>query len=300
MNDGCWFGPNVGSDIASLVERPDEWAEARAKTAVFQLYVQSITGDDPDYGGTGPRSCWSALSECGFVAKLAEWNIPLAIEAGLVKPGHCDGTACLDEIQLAIRKVREAGGEVRYVCLDEPLCASAPQWPDSCRLTLHQTAEIVAHAVEVITQYGVGGIEVVLVEAYPSARSGDLLGFVRSILSHGVTLAGLHLDVDRYAVRDQKIKDQVFQREIAEMQQWFEEFGLPFGLIYMGQRASSEGDYQRDVLALRDQIRRLGIDRGRRIVQSWATRGQNGPKDLPINLSETSPGSHTALLLEIA
>ena len=279
MSSDLWFGPNVDSDFQGLMDRPEEWVHARSNISTLQVYIQNV----------------EALAAGGFFKALQEAGLDLTIEAGAVKDWSLDGRNAAWAILRAIEQVRSTGGEVQRVVLDEPLGAMQAN-----AITRDQTVEATCHVINRVRAVGVR--EVGLIEPYPYCSADDIVAFMEAVQQAGSSPSFLHLDVDRYGIKDQRIKPAQACRDHQLVRGRCFAWGIPFGIVVFGQRAgSSEAVYRQSVLDWLPQMKYYcGGLPDRVIVQSWEIDPASGKLTMPHNAPETDRTSHTALVSEVA
>ena len=298
-----WLCPAPqAADYLRLFSEPDLWARARAKVSAFQVYIQHVLSAEPT-----PQNPNSYDALCGVRAfeRLREWGVPLALEIGAVKPGSCDGRHYLAETMRCIERIEAARGTVGVVAIDEPLssglyhCGHQP---------LDVTAEATAHYIRHLRAFR-PGLVVGYVEAWPSSRATVIADFWSALQDARPDF--LHLDVDRYAVRDQRVGRHETERDLRELYELASRHGVPFGLLAWGQRAATDVYYRMDTMRwLRpeqhDRERwpvnwahdRAVVEPDRWIVQSFDMRHGTDRSDVPACLPETDRATLTALVHE--
>jgi hypothetical protein len=290
MKRDLWFGPNVESDILALFEHPEQWESARAGISTFQVYVQNILADEPGQMGVGGNT-YPALRDAHAFEQLRDWNIAIAIEAGAVKDWSCDGRQALHGILMAIDRVRDAGGEVASVVLDEPTGSR-----DACHLTFEQCADATALVIDGVRAHGVASVG--LVEPYPYIGASDLVRFIELIQQRGASPSFWHLDVDRFGIRDQHISANKAGEDLRWFARQCEAWRIPFGVVIFGQRVQDATAYRRSAWEWAKQLRAyLHGWPDRLVAQSWEQ--VNGANTLPHNLPESDASSHCALVRDL-
>jgi hypothetical protein len=289
-----WFTPAPGSlDMARLFQWPEEWPTARRRVAVFKFYQSQLM--DPPHPSVGPNSYAALRAADAFRILTRVWNKRLAIEVGSVKEHYCtdDATGMNDAIndtRRAIRAVREAGGDVHYLALDEPFtsgrssrCGGPDRGPTFTRL-----GRYVAEMRRTEPGIGVG-----LIEPYPLFGADQLLDVVRRMSARGMRPAFFHVDVDMVQVARGRHDVAVDLRALAA---GLDAENIPFGVIFWGHSGDSDALYVEDALDLvrltNDALPDLPDDV---IFQSWA-ESRTGQKFTPTNLPEWGDNTHTALI----
>ena len=290
-------------DTLELFTAPDKWAQARSQIAAFGLYFAHLYEDQhPEYGRVHYRS----LCAVNAFALLKEWGVPLALEIGAVKPQACDGKHYANEAKDCIRRIEAAGGELAYLVIDEPLVSGK----EFCQQDQAVTVVALARYIRDLRAFR-PNLKVIWTEAWPFSRGSVIADVLMALMHEEAVPDGLHLDIDRYAVRDKGIARHEAKRDLQALQQLCGEFRIPLGILAWGQRVSTDAEYRKDVL------RWIQPDPNARWPVAWANHptiapdyfcvqsfeergGPGGSKNVPANLSETNAVSHTAVLLEFA
>jgi hypothetical protein len=291
-----WFAPNVASDILPLFEGQDAWPNARGQLSTLQMYIQNVLADEPGQMGVAGNT-YPALCDVHAFERLRDWGLALAIEGGAVKTWSHDGHQALDGLLRAIDRVRDASGEVAAVALDEPLGAR-----DTCHLTTTQVVEATCYVIEGIRAHGVRSVGII--EPYPSLFAAEIIEECELIQRAGSSPSFLHLDVDRYGIRDQvhgrHLSISQVRSALGRMQMTCTAWGIPLGVIMFGQRVSAVAAYRDSVVTWSQQLFDYLGQRwpDRKIIQSWEL-APDGSLTLPYNLPETDLNSHTALITQV-
>jgi len=296
-----WFGPNVASaDLREMAAQPARWTHARQGTAYLQLYAQMIGADAPGQHGVGPND-YASLINGGVLNQLDRWRLPLAIECSAVKEWSPSGREAFEHLRdVVIPRVQTHTSQLGAILLDEPRVAG-----QSLGQSIEETAGHTARFITGVRDLGFH-LEVGLIEAYPYLKMAEILRFVELCQASGGGPASVHLDVDRFGLRDQRISDAEAQAELRRCHQRCVEWEIPMGIILFGQRATSEGEYAHGssrhgtvsagALQWAQTAHRWVPTVERLIVQSWEERGPGGAKDLPRNLPDSDPLSHTGIV----
>lgn len=286
-----WFGPDVSSDLVPLVSRPDEWMHARASCSTLQLYIQQILVDHEGEQGCGVN-VYPNLVHVNFFRRVRDLGLELAVECGGIKEWSCDGENAAHALGAAIERVRAAGGELAAAVLDEPLRSK-----DRCHLDVAGCTAPVCRVIEAGRSRGLH--QVGIVEAYPASPAADIVRFFENVQQAGSSPSFLHLDVDRIAFRDRKMKTDQIGRDLRWLRDQCRAWQIPFGIIVWGQRPTDPASYRASAWDWVQQIPQyLGGWPDRLIVQSWEEF--NGAHAMPHNLPESDHVSHAALLRDVA
>jgi hypothetical protein len=305
MPPELWFGPNIGSiDLLDLFRYPEKWETARHNIRMFQLYAQHIYLDQELPAAMNGPNHWPAL--CGVKAfdRLKEWGLELSIEMGAVKWDPNNPKGCTAEanettaLTVVIKRITDAGGRIGAIAIDEALDSGLSRKPGFGRgLTLEKTVEYTARFMQNLKP-AVPAIGVI--EPYPDLTAALIIKFMEGLQQAGQSPAFLHLDVDRYGIRDHKILDKQVAKDLGSLQYHCGKWGIPFGVVLWGQRFHDEAEYHTDVLRWVEQLHRW-LDRwpDRLIVQSWEEIQHTNLKTLPHNVPDNEPLSHTRLICEV-
>jgi hypothetical protein len=282
-----WFGPNLASrDMLRLFTNEGEWKQARESVGVFQFYAAQVGAWDvcTDCGGND----LSRLEAVEAFDKLDRWRIAVAVEAGAVKHWGCSADATLPSIQRALQRISIAGGQVRYVAMDEPLLGGE-QCGQSMDVTAREVASYAAALHSARHAIVVGDIE-----PYPHFDAAQLVAWLDAVAAQGFRLGFFHLDVDRARA---KVLQKEVSADLVTLRDACRARAIPFGVIFWGGDGLDEAAYAEDVLAWVDTVGAAIGAPDQVVFQSWAASA-NGRREVPVNLPESSASvwSHTRLL----
>jgi hypothetical protein len=291
-----WFSPNMGSvDFPELFSHPDLWATARDAVGVFQFYANSVSGDPYDIGGD---NVLETFVEVDAFAHLYEWDIPVAIEAGVIKFFACTHGSWAEYANRAIDNIEANGGRVSFIAMDEPLLGGQlVEGGTTCGYTMEEAAaEVAAFVVAVQAKHP--DVRIGTIETSPPQTVQEIDAWMAALEAAGATPAFLHLDVE---VAD-GIANPAFLAELAWLRDATEARGIPFGLILTAdwQVATSDATY---VESVRQWALAIGDGMGRPthvVFQSWMGPAASGFHEIPINLPDDDPASfsHTRLIID--
>lgn len=295
--DPVWYTPNPGSlDLRRMFEEPDEWQVARRFVSVFQFTQQHTYRIAPAI--VGPNG-YEALVRSGAFRRLVEWRIKTAIGVGAVKEFYCTpdesgmNTAIRDALD-AISAVRAGGGAVHYLSMDEPFLSG--QLPRCGGPELEPTADRLARYMTAVQQ-AYRGVRIGLIEAYPSFGPDAFGRMLQLMRARDVLPAFLHLDIDLWAVRNER---RDFAGDLRRIQGICAAEGIPFGVIIWGHDGDSDALFARDAhdLALAVQSAYTSWDEmpDRFIFESWS-ESSTGLRITPSNLPDTRRYTLTNLLI---
>lgn len=271
--------PFIGSaDFMDLFASGSPWDTAASHLQVFKLYGEWVA-----YGATDDELRTA-------VAAIAARGLALAVEAGpLDPPEDCgqgiEGFAGTDEGRLIAQRILTAGGTLDLIALDEPYYyASIYDGPNAC----HWAADTVAAAVDEYISVMRGYFPNVIVgdtepTPYPVEANTytDWLETFRDV--NGYDLAFLHLDID-WSRTD-------WPTMVGEVTAFGEGFGVPIGIIYIGNGADPSDEIYisitgERILRLEDEF---GVTPPHVLFQSWV---DHPDRVLP----ESDPSSFTGLI----
>ena len=311
-----WFAPdNDTPDYLDLFRRPDLWSKSRTQISVIKLGPQQAGGHNPS-----GKNTLSELHDANAFRLLAQWGIRLAIEVPAVKPWDCTGHVAAKMTLQLVENIRKAGGDVRFLSMDEPYVSGMIFCKDNMENTAAKTAEYVREINRKEPQIQVGDIEV-----YPYFRIEQLKDWLTAALErYGVRPAHFHLDVNVHRLDVSPNID--LAADLGSLELFLHGKGIPFGIILWNGYNPAPTDkayFDRTMrwvervhgaIGLTDQI----------IFQSWILRSSPrcadtdpacypdklrctpddppgcGQKTVPINLPEDDPNvySHTRLINE--
>jgi len=180
-----WFAPNMGSlDFPDLFAEQARWAIAREAVDVFQFYANSVSGDPYDIGGD---NVLDAFVEVDAFARLYEWGIPVAIEAGVFKFFACDHASWAEYAIRAIDNVEANGGRGSYIAMDEPLLGGQLiEGGVTCGYTMEQAAaEVVAFVAAVQAEHP--DVRIGTVETSPPQTVQEIDTWLAALAAVGAT-----------------------------------------------------------------------------------------------------------------
>ena len=268
--------PFTGSDdFMDLFAPGADWDRASRRIGVFKLYGEWVAHAPPDQ----LRAAVEGIRARGQV---------LAIEMGpLDAPPGCgsgvESFAGVDEGRLLSQRVRQAGGTIQVIALDEPYYfAHRYDGPSACHWAVDRVADGVAQFVRAMRGEWpaviVGDIEPTPapIEAHDLS---DWLGAYQAGV--GEPLAFLHLDMDwsRFGWPDLALDIEHAARDK----------GVPLGMIYNGGAATSDEAWAR--IAGRRVLDHLadGARPDHVVFQSWMDKPDRV-------LPESDPTTFTALV----
>jgi hypothetical protein len=281
-----WFAPNLGSsDYANLFTQPDRWAESRALIDVFQFYTGNICVDNSKGCPRCNGNVIQKFREVDAFKKLTEWGIEIAMEGGALK---AEGQRCRSELFFpamvkAIKTVKDNGGQLKYLSLDEPLWAGLrTDLSPGCNLTIPQIVNEVKSYIDKVHETD-PAVEVGIIEPYPALKVEDLRSYIQTLKSSQVPVAFFRLDIDAGILKPG------WENELRSLKTLLRDFGIPLHLIYGSPTAETSAEFVTNGLVNTARYTHvLGIPQGM-VFQSWALSEPGTPRIrqiLPVNLPE--------------
>jgi len=222
--------PYIGSeDFMDLWQPGADWDEAAGHVSVFKLYGEWVDGVSTD-----------RLRE--VVEGIAARGMILAVEAGpLDPPADCgqgvEGFAGSDSGRRLAAKIRDAGGRLQVIALDEPwYFGHVYNGPNACHLTVEEVAQGAATFVDNVHEefpwVVVGDIEPT---PLPVTAGGlaEWMDAYRSAL--GTEMGFLHLDLDW--------SQSTWSEFALDVEAEGDARDVPTGIIYTGGAAPSNEDW---------------------------------------------------------
>jgi hypothetical protein len=223
--------PFIGSeDFMDLFTPSARWDAASSHIGVFKLYGEWVAYHATD------AELRAAISE------IRRREMVLAVEMGPLDPPPGCGQAVesfagTDEGRLISRRIREAGGTLQVIALDEPYYfGHLYDGPNACGWSVRRVAEGVARFRDVMRDEWpavvIGDIEPT---PFPVGSEGmaEWLDTYRDVA--GEPLAFLHLDID-WSRPDWPALGVAIEHAVGERD-------VPTGIIYNGGAATSDGQW---------------------------------------------------------
>lgn len=270
---------DTSPDYMELFQPGAQWDKAAQAVGVFKTSMQFLTNASDD-----------TLSL--MFADLKRRNIALGMEALMLTASpKCgagiEGYSSSQAIEMVVSRVRQLGGDLRYVAMDEPLdVGHFSHLPNACRSSLADLASDVAIKVRAIRRI------------FPGVLIGDIEGFSHPALQDdidammawtsayehavGTRLSFLHVDV---------LWSGPWQAQIKQLTARLHAAGIKLGIVYNGNlddqtgRAWTRHAEQRFVAVEANPI--LIPDQA--ILQTWMQQPDH-------MLPETQPGTMTWLV----
>jgi hypothetical protein len=300
---GVAFGPNLGSiDYADLFAHPEVWSDLRNQLSAFKVYGDSIHADSPsDKVGV---NTYDAFRSWGLFARLREWDLPLHLEHGAIKewedPRRAPGEELREATLTAIARIRDAGGEVGVVCMDEPLTskitADGEQHPG--KWGAERVGDLARFTGEYVRAVASSGPGVALLEAYPHHPASRIDAFLRHIIDDNRTpLAFFEMDIDLFDISNKKLSERKLYTDFQLLSGTCRGRNIPFRIIASGTHAKTPKEYRKETFDILTLLRRLAVPIDGITVQSWTEYALR--REIPPNLPRTDATSHLAILTEV-
>jgi hypothetical protein len=300
---GIALCPNVGSiDYLALFRNPDAWAGVRQDLSAFKVYVRNVCAIDEteirDWH-VGPNT-YTALCEADIFRLLKAWGIPLHMEAAASKAHDPKATSEIEGTKRALQYVRDGGGDVDVLCMDEPLTWTvnpAGEHKDGF-LNLEQAGDVARWSSDWCHALAALGPQAALLEAYPGHTIDTMATFIRHmVVENKVPLAFFELDIDLNYIKDHGFTDKRVRADLQRLKQTCSEVAVPFRVIATGTHAEDSSKKFRDeALKIANLVKRHIAPIDGVTVQSWAAYREGTPeerREIPPNLPA---GDDTSLL----
>jgi hypothetical protein len=301
---GAMFGPNLGSvDYAELFAHPETWADLRNQLSAYKIYGDNVHADAPsDRVGTNTYPAFCAWELFG---QLRQWNLPVHLEHGAIKEWETEerppGEVLRDLTITAITRIRNAGGEVNVVCMDEPLWSKinpGGDQGDPRKWGVDQVGDLARFTAAYIHAVRDQGPSVALIEAYPHHSASRIVAFLRHIVDdHHEPLAFFEVDLDVWDVKLKELTDRQVRADFQLFRETCRERDIPLRFIATGTHARSAKEYRDETFDIVRRMRRHGVPLDGVTVQSWTEHDTR--REIPPNLPRTDSTSHLAILADV-
>ncbi len=148
----------------------------------------------------------------------------LVVATGALKPHCTTAAACWAGVVGNFRRFRDLGGTPDYLEIDEPLTTG--QQPMDYWYAVQQTAEFIRLAR---SEPGLGGMQVILQEAYPTQTAATLSAFYRDVNNETITRTGWGI---QYAQLDHDWNAGGSVSDLVSIQNSVRANGMSFGVIF--------------------------------------------------------------------
>lgn len=220
-----WLAPDQGScDYAALFPQTDRWATAKNRTAVFHFHELNVLDDSCSVFDCNLNTL-SLFKEVNAFSLLSQWGMKTAIGVGVLKSWSAsDPNIVIARSKKCIRNVRQAGGKVAYLAMDEPLKGAQ----ESGRECYSGNPQCLAWPATYVATYVRGvrasfpTVRIGLIEPYPEYSAATITQWV-STLNHalksqdpGDALPFFQLDFDLRRARNQGVNITADLRKIRD------------------------------------------------------------------------------------
>lgn len=251
-----WLHPNIDSaDLVAALHAPMTTVD------IFGLYVQWVLEDER----------WAKIDT---LKDIRRQGVNLCIEMSCIMEGDPHGEKAKTDLPVISQRILGKGHRVCYLALDEPIYKAQRFFPG---MPLEEAIFAIAKFVEE-ARHVMPGVRVGLIEPWPAVDLETQRKVLMGLDSWGCQLDFWHLDCDHHA--------QSPHATIQKAKQYADDYKLPLGVKFAGYPHQTDQEYVDDVVAYADEVHAneaWAVDNI--CIQSWATRGEGGPQDIPANLT---------------
>jgi len=235
--------------------------------------------------------------------KLKQWDIPLYLAVGSVKPEiHCDAKIyARDAVDLYIKGIKDNGGLVKGLTMDWPLSAGS----ETCGQTMEETANHVVNYVKTVTDgYALHHpgqkIDIGTWEGTPTFTADQLITWMNLLISKGYKPHHFIADFDHERFRREG-KLPLMRSYLLKLQNYCRANGILYGVAIWGNDLRSPTTYYAQARKYAQEVKRAtgGPDFIQVISWEYWVQKQNAGDVFPYNLPETDPLSHTHFFSEM-
>jgi len=310
-----WYAPGDETpDYVDMFTHPERWSRARSQISVFGLGPPAAMGANRSGINTSMD-----LARVDAFRLLRSWGLKVALGVPAVKEWDCSGQLEIKRTLQYVTVVRQSGGDVDLLDMDEPLVGGVLHCHDEVGKVVQETAAYIAAIHSALPNIQIG-----YTEAYPIFSVAQIEAFVADLQRNGVKLAFFHLDVNIPVL---PIRPQIhLEPDLRALQAFFRQQHVPFGIvIWSGYNpVHSDEAYYANAMAWVKRVHAAIGAPDQVIFASWVTRssqqcveGQKdcsreapkcsvadppycGKKSIPINLPDNDPTifSATRLVLD--
>jgi hypothetical protein len=219
-----WRTQPKGHQVVALLRNTPRglWQEARASAAAFFFYSTYI-----QRGSVSEMMTDAQLGHA--ISVLNADGIQIGLEVGALKEWGGDGAIEFNATKSVLDRIRELGGTVGIIKMDEPLSCALHN--PACLKTMSQavdaTVNYVSLAKAMAPQTTISDIE-----PYPSLSEDTLLAWIRAYaVKAGRDFPFFILDVDYAAIRALG-KESVWAVELDEIRRECKARQISFGIIF--------------------------------------------------------------------
>lgn len=259
-----WITPSpAAADLKAIFDDPQRLNNVGG----FQFYTQQIMDDEP-LPNWGPNG-YNYLKET--FAKLRALGIATGVEMGSVKVEDPEATSNTNTLEPLFNRFSDVGGKLSFIAMDEPR-TSGIKLGQSPEQTAAYMSKFIAKAKELHPD-----VKVVWIEAWPFVPFGDF-STIRNLLTIQPDL--IRLDVNWHDA-EKEGKDPVqFLHSMDAV--------APVSILVNSTEDPIATDEAHDtnLVALATKLKGILPNAPQVMVQSWASRAEGAPQDVPNNLGE--------------
>ncbi len=281
-----WLCPNLNAATVDLFNYPVQWPKCRNATSILMLETPEL-----EDWVQGAKNSWTVLAAAGAVAKLRDWSIGLAVNAGAIKPQYmADPTRATSDLRDMIAHVESTNGTLDYVSMDSPMFDGL-----QLQLDLPTCFQRTADYVSWVKWYR-PNIEVGLTMSYPSLTVDQHVQTMDGLIQKGTKPSFYHLDLDFSELLGQQHAGAL-ARDLPVLRAALIARDISWGVImWPGRPATNSADWCTQTLANAKLVNNLIGMPEHVVVESW---DQGSGRDIPTLLPEKVQGTQTKTLLDI-
>jgi hypothetical protein len=300
-----WFIPNIGSqDLLSMFSTAGFWSNALGAIDVFGFHTRHLVCFQENELGCpkdlGHNVYLNFKSADAFKVVKTTWGKKIAL---FVKPvGESEDEPCGDSffyLQMAFDNLKDAGGSVDFITLDQPLHAytSCGQSSTAPKLTVDFLKR-----TKLVFSGGFGdtnSLQIGITETLNGTfMTQDILNWVDALQAADAQLSSFNLNVNRTSLKEKGWSDENIASALTEIKTHFQAKQVPLGIIIMGESANTQ-EYATSAQAWVETVKKTIGNPEHIIFQSWVVGTDefgHPSRNVPKNLDERDPTSHTAIL----
>lgn len=298
-----WIGSNVGTDdMIEMVTRPQAWQDVLDMTSVFTFYGHQLAEDNEAQCPLCDRNVMPNFQRADLFNKLAELRLRINVEVSSVKPWDCDATQNQEIVHRILRKLKEAGGYVDHFSIDEPFMAGQVWCKQSDDVTATATAKWMQATKRLWEEYFPDRpTNYILLEPYPRLSAQNIIAVVTKLIARGQKPDGLHLDINKFEIKGEKMSDAQVKRDITLIAKFAERQGIVLGNFFAVAPGKTNEEHRRETIDQAYKMNRWYGATEHLVFQSWDQEEQNGKpiNKYPDNLPSSSNYSLTGMARQI-
>ena len=137
----------------------------RRRLTAFKVYGDNVHADSVNQYGGCAGNTYGNLVDAGVFENLREEGLPIHLETGALKEYDVEGKGLTDLTLSLIERVRNGGGEVAVVVMDEPLFSTVGRGA----VGPERVGDLARYTADYARRVRAAGPEVGLIEAYPAS-----------------------------------------------------------------------------------------------------------------------------------